>query len=45
MEIDPERTALAQDNLTQAGVDAYVEVRTQDAAEALAALAALVSPG
>ena len=32
VEIDPERTALAQDNLTQAGVDAFVEVRTQDAA-------------
>ena len=38
VEIDPERTALAQDNLTQAGVDGFVEVRTQDAAEALAAL-------
>jgi predicted O-methyltransferase YrrM len=38
VEINPERTALAQDNLTQAGVDAFVEVRTQDAAEALAAL-------
>lgn len=36
VEIDPERTALAQDNLTQAGVDKCVEVRTQDAAEAFA---------
>jgi len=37
LEIEAERTAAALDNLTQAGVDAFVELRTQDAAEALAA--------
>jgi predicted O-methyltransferase YrrM len=37
IEIEPERTAQALDNLTQAGVSAYVDLRTQDAAEALAA--------
>ena len=37
LEIEAERTSAALDNLTQAGVDAFVELRTQDAAEALAA--------
>ena len=37
LEIWPERTAAALDNLTQAGVADFVELRTQDAAEALAA--------
>jgi predicted O-methyltransferase YrrM len=37
LEIEAERTAAALDNLTQAGVNAFVELRTQDAAEALAA--------
>ncbi len=37
LEIEPERTAQALDNLTQAGVSGFVELRTQDAAEALAA--------
>ncbi|HEX6021781.1 MAG TPA: O-methyltransferase [Solirubrobacter sp.] len=36
LEIEPERTAQALDNLTQAGVSDFVELRTQDAAEALA---------
>jgi predicted O-methyltransferase YrrM len=36
LEIEPERTAQALDNLTQAGVQDAVELRTQDAAEALA---------
>jgi predicted O-methyltransferase YrrM len=36
LEIDPERTAQALDNLSQAGVSEFVELRTQDAAEALA---------
>jgi predicted O-methyltransferase YrrM len=39
LEIDAERTALALDNLTQAGVAEFVELRTQDAAEALASFA------
>ena len=39
LEIDAERTALALDNLTQAGVADFVELRTQDAAEALASFA------
>ena len=39
LEIEAERTAAALDNLTQAGVDEFVELRTQDAAEALAAFA------
>jgi predicted O-methyltransferase YrrM len=37
LEIEAERTAQALDNLTQAGVSDFVELRTQDAAEALAA--------
>jgi predicted O-methyltransferase YrrM len=37
LEIEPDRTAQALDNLTQAGVAGHVELRTQDAAEALAA--------
>ena len=37
LEIEAERTAAALDNLTQAGVAEAVELRTQDAAEALAA--------
>ena len=37
LEIEAERTAAALDNLTQAGVSEFVELRTQDAAEALAA--------
>jgi predicted O-methyltransferase YrrM len=37
LEIEPERTAQALDNLTQAGVSEFVELRTQDAAQALAA--------
>jgi predicted O-methyltransferase YrrM len=36
LEVDPERTALARENLREAGVDAYVELRTVDAGEALA---------
>ena len=36
LEIEPERTAQALDNLTQAGVHGLVELRTQDAAQALA---------
>jgi predicted O-methyltransferase YrrM len=39
LEIEPERTAQALDNLTQAGVHKLVELRTQDAAEALAEFA------
>ena len=39
LEIEAERTAQALDNLTQAGVAEFVELRTQDAAEALAAFA------
>jgi predicted O-methyltransferase YrrM len=37
LEIEAERTAAALDNLSQAGVSEFVELRTQDAAEALAA--------
>ncbi len=36
LEIEAERTAQAADNVAQAGVDAFVELRTADAAEALA---------
>ena len=36
LDIDAERTAAAFDNLTQAGVDGFVELHTQDAADALA---------
>ena len=36
LDIDAERTAAAFDNLTQAGVDEFVELHTQDAADALA---------
>ena len=39
LEIEAERTAAARDNLQQAGVDGFVELRTQDAAEALASFA------
>ncbi len=39
LEIDAERTAEARDNLEQAGVDAVIELRTQDAGEALSAFA------
>jgi predicted O-methyltransferase YrrM len=39
LEIEPKRTAQALDNLTRAGVHERVELRTQDAAEALAAFA------
>ena len=39
LEIEPERTAQALDNLTQAGVHELVELRTQDAAQALAEFA------
>ena len=39
LEIEAERTAQALDNLTQAGVKDAVELRTQDAAEALASFA------
>jgi predicted O-methyltransferase YrrM len=39
LEIEPDRTAQAASNLTEAGVKAFVELRTQDAAEALAAFA------
>jgi predicted O-methyltransferase YrrM len=35
LEIEAERTAQALDNVRQAGVDAFVELRTVDAAEAL----------
>jgi predicted O-methyltransferase YrrM len=35
VEIEPSRTALARENLAQAGVDASVELRTEDAAQAL----------
>ena len=37
LDIDAERTAAAFDNLTQAGVDEFVELHTQAAADALAA--------
>src|SRR6478672_5186943 len=36
LEIEAERTAQAADNLAQAGVDEFVELRTADAGEALA---------
>jgi predicted O-methyltransferase YrrM len=36
LEIEADRTALALDNVTRAGVKGLVELRTQDAAEALA---------
>jgi predicted O-methyltransferase YrrM len=39
LEIEAERTAAARDNLQQAGVDGAVELRTQDAAEALSSFA------
>ena len=39
LEIDAERTAEARDNLEQAGVDQFIELRTQDAGEALSAFA------
>jgi predicted O-methyltransferase YrrM len=38
-EVEPERTALARDNLERAGLAEYVELRTADAAAALPALA------
>jgi predicted O-methyltransferase YrrM len=37
LEVEPERTALARANLDEAGVGAFVELRTADAGEALAA--------
>jgi predicted O-methyltransferase YrrM len=37
LEIDPERTAIARENLAQAGLSAVVEVRTEDAGPALRA--------
>ena len=39
LEIEADRTEQARSNLEQAGVDQYVELRVQDAAEALAAFA------
>jgi predicted O-methyltransferase YrrM len=39
LEIEPDRTAQAASNLTEAGVKAFVDLRTQDAAEALASFA------
>jgi predicted O-methyltransferase YrrM len=36
LEVEPERTALARANLEEAGVGGFVELRTQDAGEALA---------
>jgi len=39
LEVEPERTAAARDNLEQAGVDQFVELRTEDAGEALHAFA------
>src|SRR3954469_14852677 len=39
LEIEAERTAAARDNLEQAGVREFVELRTQDAAEALSTFA------
>ncbi|MGH2851917.1 MAG: O-methyltransferase, partial [Solirubrobacteraceae bacterium] len=35
VEIDPARSALARDNLSAAGLDAHVELRTEDAAMTL----------
>jgi predicted O-methyltransferase YrrM len=40
LEIEAERTAQANDNLDEAGVAQFVELRTQDAAEALRSFAA-----
>jgi predicted O-methyltransferase YrrM len=37
LEVEPERTALARANLDEAGVGAFVELRTADAGDALAA--------
>jgi predicted O-methyltransferase YrrM len=39
LEIEADRTAQAASNLTEAGVKEFVDLRTQDAAEALAAFA------
>jgi predicted O-methyltransferase YrrM len=39
LEIEPERTAQARENLERAGVDSFVELRTEDAGEALRACA------
>ncbi|MDA0173283.1 O-methyltransferase [Solirubrobacter taibaiensis] len=39
IEIDPDRTAQAADNLSQAGVDGFVDLHTADAAEALSGYA------
>ena len=39
LEIEAKRTAQAQANLREAGVDGFAELRTQDAGEALAAFA------
>jgi predicted O-methyltransferase YrrM len=39
LEIEADRTEQARSNLEQAGVDQYVELRVQDAAEALSAFA------
>ena len=36
LEVEPERTALARENLDQAGVGAFVDLRVEDAGEALA---------
>jgi predicted O-methyltransferase YrrM len=36
LEIDPQRTAQARENLERAGLEAWVECRTQGAAQALA---------
>jgi predicted O-methyltransferase YrrM len=37
VEVDPERSAQARENLSSAGLERFVELRVQDAAEALAA--------
>jgi predicted O-methyltransferase YrrM len=37
-EVEPRRTALAQDNLREAGVEGFVDLETVDAAQALPAL-------
>jgi predicted O-methyltransferase YrrM len=39
LEVEAQRTALARDNLAQAGLAAFVELRTADAGEQLAAFA------
>ncbi len=39
LEVEAERTALARDNLAQAALDSLVELRTEDAGEALAGFA------